>query len=189
MLSGSTYAGPGVSPVGKQLSLASDQTDDVLAVRFELPRADAGNAAQRVQRGRAGARDFPQRGIVEDDVSRNAVAARRLHAPGAQALEQRLRRPGERFPGGAAYARGALWLAPAAQRDAALAAQHRAAFARQPQRAIGLVIDLEQAVRDALPDDRAPFAAAALAADAEGAQLVVVALYHLGGGLAAQHVD
>src|SRR5688572_31388812 len=104
MLSGSTYAGPGVSPVGKQLSLASDETDDVLAVRFELPRADAGNAAQRVQRGRAGARDFPQRGIVEDDVSRNAVAARPPPAPGPPAPGQRLPPPGGRLPGRAAFA-------------------------------------------------------------------------------------
>src|SRR5688572_19835495 len=123
MLSSSAYAGPGVSPVGKELSFASDEPDDVLAVGFELAHADAGNAAQRVQRGRAGARDFPQRGVVENDVSRNAVAARRLHAPGAQALEQRLRRAGERFPG-SADARGALWLAPAAQRDAEIGRAH-----------------------------------------------------------------
>jgi hypothetical protein len=62
-----------------------------------------------------GAGDFSQRGVVEDDVSGYAVAARGLRPPSAQPLEEFLRRPGQRFARGGAYAGRALRLAPRAQ--------------------------------------------------------------------------
>src|SRR3954468_24705183 len=128
---------------------------------------------------------------MEDDVGRHAVPPRRFDAPGAQTLEKRLRFArqiccrGRRPRSPPTLFR----LAPGAQRHAALAFQHCATFARQPQRAIGLMIDFEQAERDALPDDGAPFARAALGADAECAQPLVAVLHRLVGALAAQHVD
>ena len=51
------------------------------------------------------------------------------------------------------------------------------------------MVDFQQAERDALARDGAPFSVAALPAYGEGAQLIVAALRDFVGGFAAQHVD
>src|SRR5439155_21861239 len=154
------------------------QADDFFAVSFELACANARDAAQQVERARANASDFSQRGVVKDDVRRHAVAPRGFQAPRPQPLEQL-----QCFCGELAYAcrcpcppRASLALAPGAQGNAALASQHAAAIGCEPERAVRIVVDLEDAECDALAHDGAPFALASLAADAEGAEPVVAAL-------------
>src|SRR5690606_33482658 len=60
--------GPLLLPLREGSGVRGEELQDGLAVAIQLGLADAGDAAERRQRGRLGARDLGQGSVLEDDV-------------------------------------------------------------------------------------------------------------------------
>nr|GEU28127.1 hypothetical protein [Tanacetum cinerariifolium] len=170
----------------------ADHGHDFFAVRRQFFLAHARDAAQVVQRRGAGLGDFAQGGVVEDDVGRDVVFARRAHAPRAQPVEDffLLRRQVAfhvTLRGARRLLLGRFLIL--AQLHFLPAFQYRPGGVGEFQRAVLLVIDRQQPKRDHLAQDGAPLVLAAVGADAEHGQAVVVPGLDALGLHAAQHFD
>ena len=76
-----------MSPSQGSLDRLFEQGEDGLAVAVQLGLADAGDAAERLERRRFGPGGFGQGAVLEDDVGRDALLGGAVAAPGAERIE------------------------------------------------------------------------------------------------------
>ena len=119
-------------------ALAGQHLEEGRAEALELDRADAGDAAQRVEGLRAAGRHLDQRAVGEDDVGRHAggVGERRGASPSARRAGPRPPRRPAPAARRATAPRGGAADAVGAELERRLAAQQRAGGLGQAQRAV-----------------------------------------------------